>query len=211
MTIEYGLQKIDLDKYVPALTNYFKRRRYYFGELKSAVAVDSNGTHLYDVVYVDVVDDQMLGNLISVDRSFTQDVNGQVVTYYPDSVLNEQFALRSIVVDTGAIISVDDDFRPKFMQTLQSGTGVPLGFVKACVLCYTIPNESGKIISNIKRSGFDFKLIDFDIDRIAIDDTLDFDGTKYLLFGSSSTDTGFYISTEDEQDILTEDDNPLSL
>lgn len=211
MTLEYGLQKIDLDKYVPALTNYFKRRRYYFGELKSAVAVDSNGNHLYDVVYVDVIDDQMIGNTISVDRSFTQDVNGEVVTYYPDSVLNEQFALRSIVVDTGAIISVDDDFRPKFMQTLQSGTGVPLGFVKACVLCYTIPNESGKIISSIKRSGFDFKLIDFDIDRIAIDDTLDFDGTKYLLFGSSSTDTGFYISTEDDQDILTEDDNPLSL
>lgn len=209
MTIEYGIQKIDLDKYVPALTNYFKRRRYYFGEVKTATAIDSNGNHIYDVVYLDIVDDQMIGNKISVARNFTQEVNGQLVTYYPDSVLNEQFALSTITIDNGQLISVDDEYRPKFMQTLQSDTGVPLGFVKACVLCYTLPNESGKIVSSIKRSNFDFKLIDFDIDRIAIEDTLDYEGTKYLVFGSSSSDTGFYINTEDEQDITTEDDNPL--
>ncbi len=211
MTIEYGLQKIDLDKYVPALSEYFKRRRYYFGDVKSAIAVDSNGNHLYDVVYIDIVDDQMIGNKISVARSFTQIVNGETVTYYPDSVLNEQYALRSIEISNGTPIGVDDDYRPRFMQTLQEDTGVPLGFVKACVLCYTKPNESGKIISSIKRSGFDFKLIDFDVDRIAIENTLDFEGTKYLVFGSDSTDAGFYIATEDDEIILTEDGQELSL
>jgi hypothetical protein len=151
----------------------------------------------------------MIGNKISVAKSFTQDVNGTTVTYYPDSVLNEQYALKSIQVNQGQVISVDDEFRPKFMQTLQTDTGVPLGFVKAFILCYALPGESGKIISSIKRSGFDFKLIDFDIDRIAIEDTLDYDGIKYLLFGSTSSDTGFYINTEDEQDLTTEDSNPL--
>lgn len=211
MTIEYGIEKIDLDKYVPALTNYFKRRRYYFGELKTAIAVDSNGTHLYDVVYLDIIDDQMLGNTISVARSFTQEVNGQPVTYYPDSVLNEQFALSTITLDNNKPITINDDYQPRFMQTLQADTGVPLGFVKAHILCYTLPNESSKIVSSIKRSGFDFKLIDFDIDRIVIEDTLDYEGTKYLVFGASSTDTGFYLSTEDEEDLLTEDEVALSI
>jgi hypothetical protein len=211
MTIQYGVQKIDLDKYVPALTYYFKRRRYFFGEIKSATAIDSSGNHIYDVVYVDIIDDQMIGNKISVAPSFTQEVNGQLVTYYPDSVINEQFAIKEIEIDTGHPLNIDDEYRPKFMQTLQTDTGIPLGFVKAAVLCYTLPNESSKIISNIKRSGFDFKLIDFDIDRLAIENPLDYYGTRYLLFGAGTADTGFYINTEDEQDILTEDSVELSL
>jgi hypothetical protein len=211
MTIQYGVQKIDLDKYVPALTYYFKRRRYYFGELKSAVAVDSTGKHVYDVVYLDIVDDQMIGNKISVAQSFTQTVNGQLVTYYPDSIINEQFSIKEIEIDVGHPLSIDDEYRPKFMQTLQTDTGIPLGFVKASILCYTLPNQSSKIISSIKRSGFDFKLIDFDIDRLAIENPLDYDGTRYLLFGTGAADTGFYISTEDDQDLLTEDSVELSL
>ena len=97
------------------------------------------------------------------------------------------------------------------MQTLQNDTGIPLGFVKAFILCYSLPNQSGKIISNIKRSGFDFKLIDFDVDRIAIENPLDYNGTRYLLFGSGTADTGFYITSEDDQDLLTEDSVELSL
>lgn len=211
MTIQHGVQKIELDKYVPALTYYFKRRRYYFGELKSAIAVDSKGNHVYDVVYLDIVDDQMIGNQISVDRSFTQTVNGQIVTYYPDSIINEQFAIKSLEIDVGHPISIDEDYRPTFMQTLQADTGVPLGFVKAFILCYALPNESGKIISSIKRSGFDFKLIDFDIDRINIENPLDYEGTKVLLFGAGTADTGFFITTEDDQDLLTEAGVELSL
>ena len=56
------------------------------------------------------------------------------------------------------------------MQTLQKSTGVPLGFIKASILCYTLPNQSPKIIDNIRSSGFDFKNIDFEIDRITLED-----------------------------------------
>lgn len=172
LTIEHGLERINLDNYIPALANYFKRRRYFFGEIKSATAVDSSGTALYDVVYSDIIDSQMLGNSISVSESFTQTVNGSVVTYYPDSVTNEKTALRAIEVKAGQLISVDDGLRPKFMTTLQADTGIPLGFIKACILCYTLPGESSKIISNIARSGFDLKNIDFDVDRISVEDAV---------------------------------------
>jgi hypothetical protein len=171
-TIEYGIQQIDIDAYTPALTTYFQRKRYYFGDIKSAQAIDSNGNILYDVVYVDIVDDQMTGNKISVGTSFTQVVNGNIVTYYPDSVINEQNALQSITLSANQKISVDDQLRPQFMQTLQSNTGTPLGFVKAFILCYTIPNRSSDIITNIKNTGFDFKTIDFDIDRITFTDAV---------------------------------------
>jgi hypothetical protein len=209
MTIEFGIESINLDNYVPALTNYFKRKRYYFGEVKSAQAIDSKGNVLYDVVYVDIIDDQMIGNKISVDPSFTRDVNGTTVTYYPDTVINEQYALESIEIGTQHI-TVDDQLRPKFMQTLQKSTGIPLGFVKAFIICYTLPGKSSDIVNNINRSDFDFTNIDFDIDRISIENSLD-QGKKYLVFGTGSTDTAFYITSEDDEDLLTEDSNPLSL
>jgi hypothetical protein len=172
MTIEYGIQQIDIDAYTPALTDYFQRKRYYFGDIKSAQAIDSTGAVLYDVVYIDIVDDQMIGNKITVEPSFTQTVNGTVVTYYPDSIINEENALQNIVLTANQKISVDDRLRPQFMQTLQTNTGTPLGFVKAFILCYTIPNRSSDIITNIKNSGFDFKTIDFDIDRITFTDAI---------------------------------------
>jgi hypothetical protein len=172
MTIEYGVQQIDIDAYTPALTNYFQRKRYYFGDLKTAQAVDDLGNVLYDVIYVDIIDDQMDGNKISVSPSFTQTVNGSIVTYYPDSVINEQGSLASLSPTQGQLISVDGQLRPKFMQTLQQATGTPLGFIKAFVLCYTIPNRSSDIITNIKNKGFDFKNIDFDIDRITFENAI---------------------------------------
>jgi len=172
MTIEYGVQQIDIDAYTPALTNYFQRKRYYFGDLKTAQAVDDAGNVLYDVIYVDIIDDQMDGNKISVSPSFTQTVNGSIVTYYPDSVINEQGSLASLSPTQGQLISVDGQLRPKFMQTLQQTTGTPLGFIKAFILCYTIPNRSSDIITNIKNKGFDFKNIDFDIDRITFENAI---------------------------------------
>jgi hypothetical protein len=213
MTLEYGIEKLNLDNYVPALTNYFKRRRYYFGEIKTATAVDIHGTEIYDVVYVDMIDDQMIGNNISAGKSFTQTVNGQLNTYYPDSVLNEQYSLETIQINAGVYISVDTQLRPKFMQSLQMSSGIPLGFVKAVILCYTLPNQGSKIIGNINRSGYDFKTLDFDVDRIVVEETADYVGLgpKYLVFGSAGSSSGFYIDTEDDQDIATEDGAILTL
>jgi len=213
MTLEYGIEKLNLDNYVPALTNYFKRRRYYFGEIKTATAVDIHGTQIYDVVYVDMIDDQMIGNSISTDKSFTQKVNGQLNTYYPDSILNEQYSLETIQINGGVNINVDTQLRPKFMQSLQMSSGIPLGFIKAVILCYTLPNQGSKIIGNINRSGYDFKTLDFDVDRIVVEETADYIGLgpKYLVFGSAGSSSGFYIDTEDDQDIETEDGNILTL
>ena len=212
MVIEYGVEKLNLDNYVPALTNYFKRRRYYFGQVKTVTAVDVNGKQLYDAVYVDMIDNQMLDNKYSVGKSFTQTINGQVVTYYPDSVTNEQYALETLNISNTTQIRVDSQLRPLFMQSLQMDSGIPLGFVKAVILCYAKPGKGINIVNNINNSGFDFKALDFDVDRIVVEETSDgVAGPKYLVFGSAGASSGFFIDTEDDQDIITEDGANLTL
>lgn len=198
MYLEYGLQELNLDYYMPALVNYFKRKRFYFGDIKLAVAQDDLGNSIYEVIYVDVVDDQMIGN-INPDASFTETSNGTVMTFYPDSVGNMQSALENIPnsQNIGGIISVDNSFRPRFMKTIQSATGTPLGFVKAVILCYALPGKGADIVSRIKTTSFDFKQLDFDVDRLYVEQSATSTSTSYLLFGTGASSSGFNIVTED--------------
>ena len=220
--LEYGLEKLNLDNYVPALVNYFKRKRFYFGDLKTAVAKDSNGNTAYEVVYIDVVDDQMINN-VNPDASFSEIINSQVTVFYPDSVGNMQVALETLPTSETTVIKIDNEFRPRFMQTVQDSTGIPLGFVKAAILCYAVPGKGATVISRIKASGFNFKQLDFDVDRLFVEAAKDAkdsaNPTQYLVFGSTGVaDTGFNIVTEDYTDligggvdILTEDGIVLTI
>lgn len=154
MVIETGIEKVDIDKYVDAMSTYFYRKRFYFGEVKAVTAQDSNGNDLYEIVYAEIVDNQMIGNYSPS---------------YSISVENMQEQLEGIEVTPGVTISVDERLRPKFMSTLQPDTGAPLGFIKCVPICYVTPGNSDKILSRIRSSGFDFKMFDFDTDRVIIE------------------------------------------
>jgi hypothetical protein len=202
MYLEYGLQELNLDNYMPAFTNYFKRKRFYFGDVQTAIAVDPNtGNEIYEVVYVNIIDDQMIGS-INPSASFVKEEQNAVgpgytaVNFYPDSTGNMQNALETIPIGSNTI-SVDNLFRPKFMQTSQDTTGVPLGFVKVAILCYTQPGKGASVVSAITNSGFDFKQLDFDVDRIYFENNLTTQGHDYIVFGGNALSTGFNIVTED--------------
>jgi hypothetical protein len=167
MVVETGIQVADMDQYFYALQTYISRKRFYFGDVKVITAQDSSGTDVYDIVYVEIIDDRMVGTTGA--SSFTYTVNDQVYSYYPESVDDLQIQLESIEITPGVPISVDDRLQPKYMTTAQADTGIPLGFVKAIPLCYTTPGNSTKVLSRIKSSGFDFKQFDFDTDRIVIE------------------------------------------
>lgn len=167
MAIETGIEKVDIKQYVDAMSTYFYRKRFYFGEVKSVTAQDSNGVDLYELVYVDIIDNQMIG------------------TYSPPysiSVENMQEQLESIEVSPGITISVDERLRPKFMSTIQPNTGAPLGFIKCVPICYVKPGNSDKVLSRIRSSGFDFKLFDFDTDRIIIENPKETDENGWLFY-----------------------------
>ena len=166
MLIETGIEIESLDTYASALTSVFHRKRFYFGDIGSIAATDSNNNVVYELIYVSMIDDQMIGNYSPS---------------YAVSLENMKIQLESIQISPGMTISIDDDYQPRYMTTLQSN-GVPLGFIKIVPICYVIPGNSAKVLSRIAASGFDFKQLDFDTDRVIIETTQETGLTNWLLY-----------------------------
>lgn len=190
VVIEFGIEKVNFLEYTNALRENFYRKRLYFGDLKIAIARDSTGKELYEVVYVDVVDDQVN----SEGKSASPVVYGKGNDiYYPASINNMRAGLENIgllslnnAIPSSRYIGVNDDYLPKFMQTAQDGSIDIAGFMKVIPLCYTLPGNGAKIISRIKLSGFDFKTVDFEVDRLIVENSLDSSSAKYLIFERQS-------------------------
>ena len=166
MVIETGIEKIDINSYVGAMQQYFHRKRFYFGDIKSVAAEDASGKVIYELIYIDIIDNQMSG------------------IYSPQNAIslgNMQKQLEAIQIDSKTI-TVDSNLQPKYMTTLQTDTGVPLGFIKAVAICYVLPGNSAKVLSRIKSSGFDFKQFDFDTDRIIVETPKEPDQNGWLYY-----------------------------
>jgi hypothetical protein len=97
-----------------------------------------------------------------------------------------QVAERVFITDDFLLVieslTKDNKFRPLWMNTSQDGSGVPVGFIKAVPICYVKPGYSERIVSIIKKSGFDFKQLNFTIDRIIIQNPQGVTGDKYIKF-----------------------------
>lgn len=182
MVLEFGIEQVNLEDYALALSENFYRRRLYFGEIKSAIAKDSNGNVVYEVVYVDIVDDQMTSDDRFPPQSFTLDNQ----TYYPGSIGNQQIKLGQILISPGEFIDVNEFMLPRYMRTAQPGDYRNLNYISVIPLCYTLPGNSSKVISRIRQSGFDFNQFDFDVDRIIVQTSLDQQSAKYLILSKQS-------------------------
>ena len=118
-----------------------------------------------------MVDDQMIGN---------------ITPSYAVSVANMQLQLEEIQLDPTIVITVNEHLRPRYMTTLQPSTGVPIGFIKAVPICYTIPGGASKVLSRIKNSGFDFKQFDFDTDRLVVETVQNDSQTSWLAYPTNT-------------------------
>ena len=79
------------------------------------------------------------------------------------------------------------NYMPLWMRSIQPGGTQELDYVAAVPLCYCKPGGADAILLNIKNSQFDFKLLDYTIDRYIID-SVDGDYTdKYLVFRNDRT------------------------
>jgi hypothetical protein len=78
-----------------------------------------------------------------------------------------------------------------------------------------LPGEGATVVRKIKLSGFDFRVLDFEVDRLVIDNTLDYSGDKYLKFPVTNIDSqrpldviagpdGIILESEDGQDLFTD-------
>jgi len=169
MFLEYGIQLVSLDYYQTALRNNFYRTNLYFGEIKVAEAKNDAGNVVYEVVYLDIVD--TLSNTTSNITSVFYDSNGN--SYHPASITNmrNQFEQINLLVNNMySTVKTNEYSLPLFMRTPQGSNYSPANYIPVVVLCYVQAGYGSKIANRIKRSGFDFKKFNFEIDRVIVED-----------------------------------------
>jgi hypothetical protein len=193
-----GIESVKAVKYVQAMSRNHYRKQLRFGDIGYAVAKDLvTQEPIYEVIYVNVIDEyEKNGKSISKTIELSDNINSKVLVSYdsirvdsdipfvsdsdhqrvfPNSFKN----MRSRIKETGVR---DREFLPLWMRSIQPNSFVETGYVKALVLCYVKPGRAEAIVSRIESSGFDFKSIDFTVDRYLID-VLDGEiENKYLAF-----------------------------
>lgn len=87
--------------------------------------------------------------------------------------------MRKRITDIGAN---DRQFLPLWMRSSQVTTGQELDYVTAMPLCYCKPGTSASIIENIENANFDFRQLDYDIDRYIVDRTENNQTEQFILF-----------------------------
>lgn len=201
-----GIESVEAVKFVQAMSRNHYRKRLLFGDVKTAKARDILTQEvIYEVVYVEVVDEyEKNGKSISSVIELKDNINSKVLVSYdaitvdsgsqdllndwafrvsdsdhqrifPNSIKNMRNRIRYIG-------ERDREFLPLWMRSIQDRAQYELGFTKALVLCYALPGKSAEIVSRIKASGFDFKQIDFVVDRYIIDILDNEIQDKYLMF-----------------------------
>ena len=171
-----------------ALNHYTKSLN--FGNIRTARAVNNNGTIDYEVVYADVIDNQQfdtVGPPLSVNLTNKNKFKfgtSEYNTIYPNSFNNMQNRLEEGLgySNRGAL--------PRWMTSVQED-GRVLGLTRAVVLAYTKPGASKLIAYRLKNSGYKLNSIDFVVDRYQWDNYLskfyDTDTNRFL----PSRDTTF--------------------
>lgn len=123
------------------------------------------------------------GNTIKADSSaITLDQDSDNIRY-TSSIGAMRQQIKNTETDNRRAVS-NRDFLPLWMRTPQPGSLSELGYVLALPIAYTKPGESSTIKENIENSNFDFKILDFDIDRYIIDNTSDVNREQYILFAN---------------------------
>ena len=204
MLLQHGIETLRIEQYVPFLVKNFNRKTFKFGEIKIATAKNADDTVLYEIVYVELLDEFEKGrvsisdqlDITNANKSITADaekfkVSTSIITIdqliekfiYPNSVTNMQKRLREIIPSgDSTLININEDFLPLWMSSTQDTTGTALGYTKAVPICYTKPGFGAEILENIQDSGFDFKNIEFEVDRLTIDSVEAETGDKYIAF-----------------------------
>jgi hypothetical protein len=179
VVLEYGIEKTYLDSYFKAMKENFYKKRLWFGDVKLAVATDTTGTVIYEVVYVNIVEDVAGANPIEYSPD-----NNRI--FYPASIDNMRASLEKTILPNGSYVSVNEYNLPRFMRSVQAGDYKPEYYIPVMPICYALPGQGNKIISRIRLSGFDFKQFDFEIDRVTVQEPLDYPTAKYLIFERQS-------------------------
>jgi hypothetical protein len=159
MVIYAGIETKHISAYNELLSENVKR--FKFGNLQKAIAyIPGTKTPIYEVIYVNMVDPLL-----------------EDTTYAKDNVS----MWRSQIANVG---KVKWDYLPLWMRSIQPGDRKQLGFVLGVPICYCKNGTANDILLNIKYSNFDFKLLDYTVDRFTITKVNGYDADKYIVFNN---------------------------
>lgn len=194
--VGYGLTSSQASDYISAMQTRHYNKKFYFGDYHYAQAKDTNGNALYDVVYVDLVEDT---------KTYT-DVNGYLTPNIPQSsfLINDGRRLYPndlTLMNDDLVVGIGEtntNTLPQWETSIQAD-GRILGFQTAAVLAYLKPGTGERVLYLLKNGvPNDIKLIPFTADRYIFDNNLDINydiATGYFYSKQYTTfDTGYILS-----------------
>jgi len=122
---------------------------------------------------------------VTIDRTNVFASDPKQKKRYPSTIYNWRQRIRYHKDITGTNLLTEQNFLPLWMRSFQDNRE-ELGFTLALPLCYCNPNMSSDILLNLKNyfyiNNFDFKLLDYTVDRYIIDSVSGYGNDKYLVF-----------------------------
>jgi hypothetical protein len=198
MLVYAGIESRDAEFFIQAMSRNHYRKQIRFGDVKSAVAKDPVTQRvIYETIYVDIVDEfEKNGRSVSRTIELPNNINSRVLVSYDAISVDSDIpfasdrdhqrlfpnSFKNMRARIKAVGDRDREYLPLWMRSIQPGTFVEPGFVKAVVLCYLKPGFSPAVLSRIKTRSFDFKTMDFTADRYLIDSLGGEIEDKYLAF-----------------------------
>jgi hypothetical protein len=166
-----GLNPGTAENFVNAIQRNHYSKQINFGEIKTARAINPDGTVGYEVLYVDLVDDQAFGTNgppLEIVLNIANDylfLNQSYNIIYPNSFPNMQKRLENGIGYTNR------STLPRWMTSVQED-GTVLGLIRCVVLAYTMPGASKLISYRLQKSAFEINQIPFVADRYQWDNYL---------------------------------------
>jgi len=173
----YGIYASDIQQYLQAVTRNHYWRNITLGELKTAVARNSAGDIIYEVVYSEVIDNLVNPQGVSIQSQILwpraidlglgpwYTSNNEIFTSW-EELLGQQYytsltpgyaqvlypnSLYNMRNRVAQVVGQEYDSRllPQWM-TSQQINGSTLGYIQAWVICYTKPGYAETVKNNIE-------------------------------------------------------------
>jgi len=208
-----GLSPKTVNHFVAAMSTNHYNKQLRFGDVNYARAVNPDGTVRYELVYVEIKDDQenklevstsstinlskKINPTFSVDKGYIDVSSGEWTAssgkeylVWPNSILNMQQAMVTNITQSNA------STLPDWMTSKQSDNTV-LNYRHFAVLAYVKPGYGEQLAfllkRHIKAGSYDFKDAKWEVDRYVHDVNLSKNYDKDLGVFSSNEETTFDI------------------
>jgi len=172
LLVGYGLTSNQASAYITAMQKRHYNKKFYFGNYSYATASDTNGNPIYDVIYVNLVEDT---------KTYSTSASGVTIRKIPASSFTTKdgttlypndldLMINDIVV---AIGETNVNTLPQWQTSIQPN-GKVVGYQTAAVLAYLKPGTGAKVLYKLNNKvPADIKQIPFVADRYVLDNNLD--------------------------------------